>query len=98
MRLPPLELCDEDRPVLERRVRSKTACQRDVTRAHIVLMAADGRPNAGSPEMSASTSGRWAGGASATRPRSRRSQGRAEVGPAPRLRARRQAQDRQDDL
>lgn len=46
MRLPPLELRDGDRAVLARRARSKTASQRDVTRARIILMAADGHPNA----------------------------------------------------
>jgi transposase len=45
MRLPPLKLRDGDREVLERRARSKTASQRDVTRARIVLMAAEGRPS-----------------------------------------------------
>jgi transposase len=45
MRLPPLELRDGDRAALERRARSKTASQRDVTRARIILMAAQGQPN-----------------------------------------------------
>jgi transposase len=45
MRLPPLEIRDADRTVLERRARSKTASQRDVTRARIVLMAAEGASN-----------------------------------------------------
>jgi transposase-like protein len=36
---------DEDRAELERRVRSHTAPQRDVLRASIVLMAADGEEN-----------------------------------------------------
>ncbi|MPZ91073.1 MAG: IS630 family transposase [Actinobacteria bacterium] len=45
MRLRPLELRDGDRAVLERRARSKTASQRNVTRARIILMAAQGQPN-----------------------------------------------------
>ena len=45
MRLPPLDVSPEDRVVLERRARSKTAWQRDVTRARIILLAADGDPN-----------------------------------------------------
>jgi len=45
MRLPPLEVSPEDRAVLERRTRSKTASVRDVTRARIILLAADGTPN-----------------------------------------------------
>jgi transposase len=45
MRLPPLDVSPEDRVVLERRARSKTASQRDVTRARIILLAADGEPN-----------------------------------------------------
>ncbi len=45
MRLPPLEVTDPDRVVLERRARSKTASQRDVTRARVVLMAAAGKSN-----------------------------------------------------
>lgn len=45
MRLPPLEVSELDRAVLERRTRSKTASQRDVTRARVVLMAADGKSN-----------------------------------------------------
>jgi transposase len=42
MRLAPLAIRPEDRAELERRARSKTASQRDVTRAQIVLMAAEG--------------------------------------------------------
>jgi len=45
MRLPPLEVSNADRAVLQRRARSTTAAQRDVTRARIVLMAAAGEPN-----------------------------------------------------
>lgn len=45
MRLPPLQLRDGDRAVLEKRARLKTAPQRDVTRARVILMAADGAPN-----------------------------------------------------
>lgn len=45
MRLPPLELRDGDREKLERRVRAQTAPQREVTRARIVLLAADGHAN-----------------------------------------------------
>jgi transposase len=45
MRLAALELRDGDREVLERRVRSQTAAQRDVTRARIVLLAGDGWSN-----------------------------------------------------
>lgn len=41
----PLEVSELDRAVLERRTRSKTASQRDVTRARVVLMAADGKSN-----------------------------------------------------
>lgn len=45
MRLPPLDVSPEDRAVLERRARSKTASVRDVTRARVILLAADGEPN-----------------------------------------------------
>jgi transposase len=45
MRLPPLEVPAADRAILKRRARSKTASQRDVTRASIIVMAADGKPN-----------------------------------------------------
>ena len=45
MRLAPLQLRDGDREVLERRVRSQTTAQRDVTRASIVLKASDGWSN-----------------------------------------------------
>jgi len=45
VRLPPLEVSELDRAVLKRRARSKTASQRDVTRARVVLMAADGKSN-----------------------------------------------------
>jgi transposase len=43
MRLAPLEIRPEDRAQLERRARSKTAAQRDVVRARIVLMASEGK-------------------------------------------------------
>lgn len=43
MRLAPLAIRPEDRAELERRARSKTAAQRDVARARIVLMASEGR-------------------------------------------------------
>ena len=45
MRLPPLVVSDTDRGELERRVRSRAAPQRDVTRARIVLLAAEGHTN-----------------------------------------------------
>ena len=45
MRLPPLVVSDTDRGELERRVRSHTTPQRDVTRARIVLLAAEGHTN-----------------------------------------------------
>ena len=45
MRLPRLVVSDKDRAELERRVRSHTTAQRDVTRARIVLLAADGHTN-----------------------------------------------------
>jgi transposase len=45
MRLPPVAISEADRTVLERRARSKTASQRDVARARVILMAADGAPN-----------------------------------------------------
>jgi transposase len=45
VRLPALQVSDEDRVELERRVRSHTTAQRDVTRARIVLLAADGLTN-----------------------------------------------------
>jgi transposase len=45
MRLPALEVPEEDRAVLERTARSKTAAQRDVTRAQIILRAAAGESN-----------------------------------------------------
>jgi transposase len=45
VRLPPLVVSDEDRAELERRVRSHTTPQRDVTRARIVLLAAQGHTN-----------------------------------------------------
>ena len=43
--LAPLEVSDEDRVELERRVRSTTTAQRDVTRARIVLAARAGWSN-----------------------------------------------------
>lgn len=45
MRLPPLEVNDADRAVLQRRVRSRTDSQRDVARARIIMMAAEGASN-----------------------------------------------------
>ncbi len=45
MRLPPLEVPDGDRVVLERTAHSRTAAQRDVTRAQIILMAEAGESN-----------------------------------------------------
>jgi transposase len=45
MRLPPLQIRPGEREKLQRRARSKTAAQRDVARARIVLMAADGASN-----------------------------------------------------
>jgi transposase len=45
MRLPPLVVTDEDRVVLESTVRSRTAAARDVQRARVVLLAADGWSN-----------------------------------------------------
>ncbi len=45
MRLPPLEISDEDRAELERRVRSNTVEARAALRARIILLAADGVSN-----------------------------------------------------
>src|SRR2546421_11658368 len=45
MRLPPLVVTDEDRVVLESVTRSRTAAARDVQRARIVLLAAEGWSN-----------------------------------------------------
>jgi transposase len=45
VRLPPLVVSDADRAELQRRVRSHTSPQRDVTRARIVLLAAEGGTN-----------------------------------------------------
>ena len=45
MRLEPLTVSDEDRWVLESRARSRTAAARDVQRARIVLLAAEGWSN-----------------------------------------------------
>jgi hypothetical protein len=45
MRLAPLVVTDEDRVVLESLTRSRTAAMRDVRRARIVLLAADGWSN-----------------------------------------------------
>ena len=47
MRLPPLVVSEQDRAELERRIRGHTTPQRDVTRARIVLLAADGHTNRG---------------------------------------------------
>ena len=43
--LPPLVLTETERAELQRRVRAHTTAQRDVTRARIVLLAADGATN-----------------------------------------------------
>ena len=45
MRLPPLSVTDDDRVVLEGLTRSRTAAARDVQRARIVLLAAEGWSN-----------------------------------------------------
>lgn len=45
MRLPPVQIDDEDRAELERRVRSRTVQARDAQRARLVLLAADGESN-----------------------------------------------------
>jgi transposase len=51
VRLPPLVVSEQDRAELERRIRSHTTPQRDVTRARIVLLAADGHTNRGIAEL-----------------------------------------------
>jgi transposase len=43
--LPPLEITDEERAELERRVRAKTSTQRQAQRAKVILLAADGVPS-----------------------------------------------------
>ncbi|MCA1704069.1 MAG: IS630 family transposase [Actinobacteria bacterium] len=43
--LPPLEIKDEERAELERRVRAKTSTQRQAQRARVILLAADGVPS-----------------------------------------------------
>jgi transposase len=43
--LPPLGLADGERAELQRRVRAHTTPQRDVTRARMILLAADALPN-----------------------------------------------------
>ena len=43
--LPPLEISDEERVELERRVRAKTSTQRQAQRARVVLLAAEGVAN-----------------------------------------------------
>jgi transposase-like protein len=43
--LPPLGLTDGERAELQRRVRAHTTPQRDVTRARMILLAADALPN-----------------------------------------------------
>jgi len=43
--VPPLEISDEERCELQRRVRAHTSTQRMVKRSRIVLMAAEGAPN-----------------------------------------------------
>jgi transposase len=45
MRLPPLEISDEIRAELERRVRSNTVEARAAERARIILLAAEGLSN-----------------------------------------------------
>jgi transposase len=51
VRLPPLVVSDTDRAELQRRVRSHTTAQRDVIRARIVLVAAEGRTNRAIAEL-----------------------------------------------
>ncbi len=51
MRLPPLVVSDEERAELQRRVRGHTTAQRDVTRARIVLLAAEGHTNRAIAEL-----------------------------------------------
>src|SRR5919202_1217304 len=43
--LPLLEITDEERTELERRVRAKTSTQRQAQRARVILLAADGVPS-----------------------------------------------------
>jgi hypothetical protein len=43
--LPPLVLTDGERAELQRRVRAHTTPQRDLTRARMILLAADALPN-----------------------------------------------------
>jgi hypothetical protein len=47
--VPPLEISDEERCELQRRVRAHTSTQRMVKRSRIVLMAAEGAPTGRSP-------------------------------------------------
>ena len=45
MKLAPVEICDQDRVELERRVRSRTELSRVSQRARLVLLAGDGESN-----------------------------------------------------
>jgi hypothetical protein len=54
-----VEVPDADRRELERRARDKGAPAREVERARIVLLAADGVPGSRSPQSSAAPSRRW---------------------------------------
>ena len=59
---PPLMITADQREVLERLARSQTAAHREVQRARVVLMAADGEPNsavAASVGVSATTVKNW---------------------------------------
>ena len=59
---PALPVTDEQRSVLERLIRSRTAPHRDVQRARVLLMAADGFANtriAGEVQVSPATVGLW---------------------------------------
>src|SRR5665213_3617318 len=58
----PLPVTDEQRSVLEKLIRSRTAPHRDVQRARVLLMASDGFANtriAGEVGVSAATVGNW---------------------------------------
>jgi len=57
-----VKLAEDERTTLERAVRTATASQRDVLRAHIVLLAAEGHANAAIAEMlgvDQNTVGKW---------------------------------------
>src|SRR4051812_5955153 len=59
---PPLPMTAEQREVLERLARSRTAAHREVQRARVLLMAADGEPNstiAATVGVSATTVKNW---------------------------------------